>query len=82
MTRTIDLTVNGDARAVANGASLRDLVAELTGKPLGEDGSPADGSPLGIAAAIDGVVVPRSGWSACALESGQEIDIVTAVQGG
>ncbi|WP_166998141.1 sulfur carrier protein ThiS [Paramicrobacterium fandaimingii] len=82
MTQTIDVTVNGDARALAVGDTLRDLVAEITGKTLADDGSPADGSKLGIAAAVDGAVVRRGGWNTHTLESGQTIDIVTAVQGG
>lgn len=39
------------------------------------------GSDEGVAVAIDGVVVPRSQWSR-EIESGNEVDVLTAVQGG
>ncbi len=39
------------------------------------------GSDEGVAVAIDGAVVPRSQWSR-EIESGNEVDVLTAVQGG
>ena len=39
------------------------------------------GSDEGVAVAIDGVVAPRSQWSR-EIESGNEVDVLTAVQGG
>ena len=39
------------------------------------------GSDEGVAVAIDGSVVPRSQWSR-EIESGNEVDVLTAVQGG
>ncbi|GAB2512199.1 sulfur carrier protein ThiS [Paramicrobacterium agarici] len=76
------ITVNGAPRSIDNGMTLVEIVAEITGRDLSQDGTPADGASLGVAAAVDGTVVPRSRWSAHVLESGQTIDIVTAVQGG
>ena len=39
------------------------------------------GSDEGVAVAIDGAVVPRSQWSR-EIESGNEVDVLTEVQGG
>lgn len=36
----------------------------------------------GIAAAVDGVVVPRSQWPSTPIAMGARVEIVTAVQGG
>ena len=36
----------------------------------------------GVAIAVDGVVVPSSGWDDAPLGAGAEIDVLTAVQGG
>ena len=37
---------------------------------------------LCLAIAVDGVVVPSSGWDDAPLGAGAEIDVLTAVQGG
>lgn len=39
------------------------------------------GTATGVAVAIGGAVVPRSGWSR-AIADGDHVDILTAVQGG
>lgn len=80
--QTITITVNGDPRDVVADSTLAHLVTELTGKPLAPDGTPEDGSRLGVAAAIDGAVVRRGQWAGHQLSAGQSVDIVTAVQGG
>jgi len=41
-----------------------------------------DRAASGIAVALNGRVVPRARWSDQAVEDGDEIDIVSAVQGG
>lgn len=79
---TIDITLNGDPTAVADGSTLHDVVSSMTERALNADGTPSDGGRLGVAAAVDGTVVPRGRWSSRTLEDGQSIDIVTAVQGG
>lgn len=79
---TIDITLNGDPTAVADGSTLHDVVSSMTERALNADGTPSDGGRLGVAAAVDGTVVPRGRWSSRTLEGGQSIDIVTAVQGG
>ncbi|WP_291793204.1 sulfur carrier protein ThiS [Brevibacterium sp.] len=78
----VEVQVNGRVRRVGDCSTLVDLVAEITGKALAEDGSPVDGSRLGIAVAVDGAVVPRSRWRSTAVATAQEIEIVTAMQGG
>jgi sulfur carrier protein len=66
----VTLTVNGDPRELAPDATLADLVADVAP------------SPQGVAAAIDGTVVPRRAWTTTQLADGCAVEIVTAVQGG
>jgi len=40
------------------------------------------GAPQGIAVAVNGSLVPRSQWPACALAAGDAIEIVRATRGG
>jgi sulfur carrier protein len=64
------LTVNGEPRDLAPRTTLADLVTELTE------------STRGVAAAVNGVVVPRRAWPETELTDGTVVEIVTAVQGG
>ena len=64
------VTVNGDKRELPPGTTLADLITQLTA------------SPRGIAAAVDGAVVPRRAWPDTPLADGTVVEIVTAVQGG
>jgi len=64
--------VNGEDRELPAGATVADAV-EATG-------APADGR--GIAAAVDGEVVPSDRWRQTALAEGQRVEVVQAVQGG
>lgn len=64
------LTVNGAARDVADSLTVTQLVGQVA----------AD--PRGVAVAVDGEVVPKSGWDATELAAGQLVEILTAVQGG
>jgi sulfur carrier protein len=64
------LMVNGEPRDVPPGVTLADLVRQLTE------------SPRGVAAAINGEVVPRRAWPATPLADRDTVEIVTAVQGG
>ena len=66
----VQVLVNGIARQVTPGASLADLVAEL---------SP---STAGVAVAVDALVVPRGDWPTSRLADGDRVEIVTAMQGG
>lgn len=64
------LTVNGESRAVAEGTTLTTLLeAEVS-------------TTRGVAAAVDGEVVPRSRWDRFLLADGQAVELITAVQGG
>ncbi len=75
------VTVNGETLTTA-AADLLQLVAEHTGRPLAPSGQPADGVRLGVAVAVNATVVPRSQWVGLQLADGDDIELVTAVQGG
>jgi sulfur carrier protein len=64
--------LNGHASEVAPGTSLADAIDSMA--------APLDGR--GIAAAVDGEVVPRDQWEATELADGQRVEVVQAVQGG
>ena len=64
------ITVNGEALALADGATLAELVAQRLP------------SSKGVAAAVDGTVAPRTGWAGFVLRDGQAVELLTAVQGG
>lgn len=78
----MNIILNGSPRTVAAGASIAALVSDITGRPLAADGQAADGQKLGVAVAQNAQVVPRSQWSATALAEGDDVELVTAVQGG
>jgi sulfur carrier protein len=67
---TVTVTVNGTPRDLPADLTLADLVGQLTQ------------SPKGVAAAVNGEVVPRRAWPATALAERDEVEVVTAVQGG
>jgi sulfur carrier protein len=62
--------VNGNPRELSAGTTLADLVTALVP------------SAKGVAAAVDGAVVPRRAWPHTRLADGTVIEVVTAVQGG
>ncbi len=66
------VVVNGTERTVPGGATLADVADELGVAP---------GEP-GVAAAIDGDVVPRAGWRSLPLAEGARIEVVRAAAGG
>jgi sulfur carrier protein len=66
----IKVTANGDDREFPPGTTLADLITQLTE------------SARGIAAAVNGEVVPRRAWPDTPLADGSVVEIVTAVQGG
>jgi sulfur carrier protein len=78
----MNITLNGTEQSVADGASVSTLVSQLTGRSVGPDGRAADGGKLGVAVARNAEVVPRSQWHATALADGDDVELVTAVQGG
>lgn len=66
----MDITINGQSKAVSDGA---DLAAVLRDYGVAE---------RGVAVAVNGDVVPRAGWSGTEIHSGAVIEVLTAVQGG
>ncbi|MDX2704475.1 sulfur carrier protein ThiS [Streptomyces sp. PA03-6a] len=66
----LSVSVNGEAREVAEGVTLDRLVATLTV------------APSGVAAALNETVVPRAQWPATPLRDGDRVEVLTAVQGG
>nr|WP_275901815.1 sulfur carrier protein ThiS [Brevibacterium zhoupengii] len=82
VTDTISITLNGERHELARPTTARDLVSGLVDKDITVDGTPVDGSRLGIALAVDGEVIRRGKWSEFTLAEGHNVDIVTAVQGG
>ncbi|KOX09587.1 thiamine biosynthesis protein ThiS [Micromonospora sp. NRRL B-16802] len=64
------MTVNGAGRSVAGGTSVADLVGDIAGQHRG------------VAVAVNGEVVPRTGWPATELRDGDRVEVLTAAQGG
>jgi len=62
--------LNGEPRELPNGTRLAEAVAELTDLAGG------------VAAAVNGDVVPRGSWAVTPLRDGDQVEVVTAVQGG
>ena len=68
----VSITVNGDARDVPAGLTLPDLLRRLD----------LDPEQPGIAVARNGAVVRRAAWPATPVEAGDDVEIITATQGG
>ncbi len=66
----MEVTINGEPHRAAGSMSLAEAVALLT---------PAE---TGVAAAVNGDVVRRSAWDTTRLADGDQVEVVTAVQGG
>ena len=67
---SVQVKLNGEPRDLPDGGTVAEAVAELTA------------APSGVAAAVNGDVVPRGSWAATPLRDGDQVEIVTAVQGG
>jgi sulfur carrier protein len=67
---SVEVTVNGEAREVPAGTTVAELVAAVTRLTAG------------VAAAVNGEVVPRRCWPGTQLRAGDQVEVVTAVQGG
>lgn len=76
------ITINGTVQPFSDGTTVADLVTALTGRALMATGQAVDGGRLGVAVARNADLVPRSQWAATAVELNDELEIVTAVQGG
>jgi sulfur carrier protein len=68
----MNVVLNGEQRELRDGARLADAIAA--------SGAPEDGR--GVAAAVDGEVVPRGDWDLIKLADGARVEILQAVQGG
>ena len=68
----LPITLNGDARDAAPGATLSDLLRE----------NGRDPEQPGIAVARNERVIPRARWADTALESGDRVEVLTALAGG
>jgi sulfur carrier protein len=66
----VELTVNGEAAELADGATVADLVAQ---RALGHDR---------VAVARNGDVVPRSGWAQTPLAPGDAVEVLAPTAGG
>lgn len=76
------IKVNDEPQQLAERATVTAIVSLRTGRELLPSGQPADGGRLGIAVVRNGELVPRSQWAQTALAEGDDVEIVTAVQGG
>jgi sulfur carrier protein len=66
----MQVTINGTPRGVSGDLSVAAVVAELTPHRRG------------VAVAVNGEVVPRTGWAATTLRDGDRVEVLTAAQGG
>ncbi|HTT53490.1 MAG TPA: sulfur carrier protein ThiS [Streptosporangiaceae bacterium] len=66
----MQLTVNGEPREAPAGTTVDQVVAAVTAQLAG------------VAAAVNGEVVPRRAWPGTQLSDGDQVEVVTAVQGG
>jgi sulfur carrier protein len=67
---TVAVEVNGEARELAAGLTLAELIDELSPETRG------------VAAAVNDAVIPRSEWAARTLVANDRVEVLTAVQGG
>jgi sulfur carrier protein len=66
------ITVNGQARELPAGSSVAEVVSELVGSP----------DARGVAVAVNGEVVPRTSWPTTEVAPGDQVEVLTATQGG
>jgi sulfur carrier protein len=66
----VDIVINGQPHQVAAEVSLAGAVSLVTT------------AATGVAAAVNGDVVRRAAWESTTLAAGDQIEVVTAVQGG
>ena len=67
---SVQVKLNGEPHELPDGATLAEAVAQVTDLAGG------------VAAAVNGDVVPRGSWAAAPLRDGDQVEVVTAVQGG
>ncbi|WP_116244381.1 sulfur carrier protein ThiS [Nocardiopsis sp. FIRDI 009] len=71
----MELIINGDRREVTEDTTVAAVVRDLTGAGDGE-------VPGGVAVAVNDEVVRRAVWADTCLNTGDRVDVLTAVQGG
>jgi sulfur carrier protein len=67
---SVRVRLNGEPRELPDGSTVAEAVAELTA------------AATGVAAAVNGDVVRRGSWTVTPLADGDQVEVVTAVQGG
>jgi sulfur carrier protein len=67
---SVQVKLNGEPGELPDGSTVAQAVAKMTG------------AHAGVAAAVNGEVVPRGSWAATLLHDGDQVEVVTAVQGG
>ena len=67
---TVQVKLNGEPCELPDGSTVVQAVAALTR------------AATGVAAAVNGEVVPRGSWPLTVLRDGDQVEVVTAVQGG
>lgn len=65
-----EITVNGQPRRLAPGATVATVLSELLD------------STAGCAVALNGEVVPRTTWPSAALSPGDRLEVLTVAPGG
>ena len=70
MTVGVHVKLNGELCDLPEGSTVAQAVAALTA------------AATGVAAAVNGDVVPHGSWGATLLRDGDQVEVVTAVQGG
>ncbi|WP_024477252.1 sulfur carrier protein ThiS [Arthrobacter sp. CAL618] len=78
----MSFTLNGQPRNTVSVSTLKHLITELTGRELTDAGQPIDKKQLGVAVAVNAELVPRTRWVEVTIQNGDDIEILTAVQGG
>jgi len=66
----VQVIINGEPHRAPARMTLAQAVALLTS------------APSGVAAALNGDVVRRAAWDSTSLADGDEVEVLTAVQGG
>jgi sulfur carrier protein len=66
----MEILINGTAHQVADDMSLERAVALISD------------AASGVAAAVNGELVRRASWPSIRLAAGDEVEVLTAVQGG
>jgi sulfur carrier protein len=66
----MEITINGAAHQVSDELSLQRAVSLITS------------ATTGVAAAVNGELVRRAAWPSVRLAPGDQVEVLTAVQGG